>query len=135
MIYIMPVKRNIFLDRILKHLKIKNPLDDKKIKKGGDGEGDSVVGDVSYANDDANDDTNDANADDTNNDSVKITGGFYIFDVLSGDITGLVISNGNSHLYVPKISEININEIETFIKTGTGSVITTDVLITKLQIL
>jgi len=125
MIYIMPVKRNIFLDRILKHLKIKNPLDDKQIKKGGDGEGNSVVGDVSYVNDDANDDTN--------NDSVKITGGFYIFDVLSGDITGLVISNGNSHLYVPKINEININEIEAFIKTGTGSVITTDVLITKLQ--
>jgi hypothetical protein len=131
MIYIMPVNRNIFLDRILKHLKIKNPLDDKKIKKGGDGEGDgegegdSVVGDVSYT--DENNDEPDM--------TTKITGGFYIFDVLSGDITGLVISNGNSHLYVPKINEININEIETFIKTGTGSVITTDVLITKLQIL
>lgn len=130
MIYIMPVKRNIFLDRLLKHLKIKNPLDDKQIKKGGEvevegevegeGESKSVQGDVLYM-------------DETDKNSTKITGGFYIFDVLSGDITGLVISNGNSHLYVPKISEININEIETFIKTGTGSVITTDVLITKLQ--
>jgi len=130
MIYIMPVKRNIFLDRLLKHLKIKNPLDDKKIKKGGDGEDDSVVGDVSYTDD--NNDEPDMTTKKSDM-TTKITGGFYIFDVLSGDITGLVISNGNSHLYVPKINEININEIETFIKTGTGSVITTDVLITKLQ--
>lgn len=131
----MPVKRNIFLDRLLKHLNIKNPLDikmDKQIKKGGEGEGDGEgEGEGEGEGDDG---SVQGQEQDKNQEPLKITGGFYIFDVLTSDITGLVISNNDSHLYFPKISEINVIEIEKFIKSGeSANTITTSSLITKLQ--
>jgi len=130
----MPVKRNIFLDRLLKHLKIKNPLQDTDLTNEDDVLGMNELnkkkmhgGFWPFSTDDPPPTTDTVsdftdNIDDDNDDNVKskikISSGFYIFDVLSGNIIGLVINRGDKYLYVPNINEINIQVIRDFIETG-----------------
>ena len=106
----MPVKKNVFLDRLLQHLQIANPFmslhmqNNDAIKTGGTGRED--------------------------------ISGFYIFDVDTSEITGLVISSGDKHLYISDISQIHtkINDIQKFIETGeSNDALSTDQLTSTLN--
>lgn len=133
----MPVKRNIFLDRLLKHLKIKNPLQDtgltneddvlgmnelnkKKMHGGWHWDPSPTATATATADTNTVSDLSETIDDDDIDDKskIKISSGFYIFDVLSGNIIGLVINRGDKYLYMPNINEINIQVIRDFIETG-----------------
>jgi hypothetical protein len=100
----MPVKKNVFLDRLLQHLNIISPFTSSYMQNKNDKKiGGQIETNIS---------------------------GFYIFNVDTSEIIGLVISNGDKHLYISDIDQIytKIDTIQKFIETGESTYTTTQLI-------